>query len=316
MDQLSILSEQNILKNTAPGIRRLDLKVGYACSNDCLFCVVADKRVKGEKTTAQIKRELKDSFKEGKREVVLTGGEVSIRPDIFEIVEYARSLGYVDVPLQTNGRRFSDKEFCKKIVRSGMTALMASLHGHTAAIHDGLTRRSGSWRQTVLGIHNMKELGVRTVTNSVVTKQNYKYLPDLAHLLVNLGVLQFQFAFIHIQGHALTYYKKIVPRISKAAVYILQALDAGIKAGRRVMTEAVPLCLLPEHETYAAEFLIPASQCKEIGNVVENFDLVRKYVAKTKFSQCRTCRWCSQCEGPWIEYPKLFGTKEFKPVKP
>lgn len=314
MGQLSLLSQQNSLTSDSANIRRLDLKVGYACSNDCLFCVVADKRVKGEKTTAQIKKELRDSYREGKREVVLTGGEVTIRPDIFEIVEYARSIGYENVPLQTNGRRFADREFCKRMARAGMTTLMASLHGPDASIHDGLTCRPGSWRQTVLGIHHMIELGVKTVTNTVVTKQNYTHLPDMARLLVKLGVLQFQFAFVHIQGHALTYYKKIVPRISKAAIYMMKGLEIGLQSGRRVMTEAVPLCLLPGYEKYAAEFLIPPSQCKEIGNVVENFDVVRKFVAKIKLPGCRRCRWCAQCEGPWIEYPKLFGTKEFKPV--
>ncbi len=36
------------------------------------------------------------------------------------------------------------------------------------------------------------------MTNSVVTKSNYRELPKLASLLVKLGVKQFQFAFIHI----------------------------------------------------------------------------------------------------------------------
>ncbi|MFA5038972.1 MAG: radical SAM protein [Candidatus Omnitrophota bacterium] len=303
------------MKNPSLVIRRLDLKVGYACSNDCLFCVVADKRSWGEKTTAQIKSELKASFLEGKREAVLTGGEVSIRPDAVEIVEYARSLGYEEIQVQTNGRRFADKEFCKKMIRAGMTTFVPAIHGPNAAVHDGLTRSAGSWRQTVLGIHNVCGLGVKTLTNTVVTKQNYRTLPEMARLLVKLGVVQFQFAFIHIQGNAMAYHKKIVPRISRAAPFIIKGLEIGIRAGRGVMAEAVPLCLLEGYEACASEFFIPAAQCKEIRSVVDNFDIVRKYQAKAKFPSCRPCRWFHKCEGPWIEYPMLFGTKEFQPVK-
>jgi MoaA/NifB/PqqE/SkfB family radical SAM enzyme len=36
------------------------------------------------------------------------------------------------------------------------------------------------------------------IINSVVTKDNYKEIPELAALLIKLKVTQFQFAFVHI----------------------------------------------------------------------------------------------------------------------
>lgn len=315
MGQLSVLPKQNIIKENTGQVLRLDLKVGYACSNDCLFCVVADKRERGEKDTREIKRELKESFWEGKREVVLTGGEVTIREDIFEIVEFAKKTGYKDIQIQSNGRRFSDIGFCKKMVLSGMTTFSPAIHGPNASVHDGLTRSKGSWRQTMLGIYNVCKLGIMTLTNTVITKQNYRHLPSIAELLVKLGVVQFQFAFVHIQGNARKYYKKIVPRVSDTAPFISRGIEAGQAAGRRVMVEAVPFCHLKGHESCASEFFIPPAQCKEINKTVENFDIVRKYEAKIKFPSCAVCKWDRQCEGPWIEYPELFGSEEFKPVQ-
>jgi len=313
MGKLSLLSQQDFVETPAV-IRRVDLKVGYKCSNNCLFCVVADKRPLGEKTTDQIKRELVESFREGKTEVVLTGGEVGIRPDILELVAFARQTGFSEVQLQTNGRRFADEAFCKDMIRAGITMFAPALHGPTAAVHDRLTRATGSWRQTVLGIHNMCRLGVKTFTNTVVTKQNYRHLPALAKLLIKLGVVQFQFAFVHIQGNAMAYHKKIVPKVSAAAPFIKQGLKIGLRAGKNVMVEAVPFCLLAPYERFASEFYIPPTQCKEIHQTVANFDIVRKFQAKTKFPTCKPCRWFAQCEGPWIEYPQLFGSEEFKPV--
>jgi len=313
MGKLPVLPQQDFV-NEVPVIRRVDLKVGYKCSNDCLFCVVADKRPLGEKTTGQIKRELVESFREGKTDVVLTGGEVSIRPDIEDIVAFAKATGFTEIQIQTNGRKFAEENFCKQMIRAGMTTFAPALHGPTAAIHDGLTRSPGSWRQTVLGIHNMCRLGIKTLTNTVVTKQNYRFLPELAELLVKLGVIQFQFAFVHIQGNAMAYYKKIVPKAGAAAPFIKKGLEIGLRAGRRVMVEAVPFCLLAPYERCASEFFIPPAQCKEIHQTVDNFDIVRKFQAKTKFPTCAPCRWFNQCEGPWIEYPRLFGSREFRPV--
>lgn len=307
MGELSTLSKQNFLK-------RLDLKVGYTCINDCLFCVVADKRPFSNKSTDQIKEELKNSLDEGIREVVFTGGEVTIRDDIFEIVSYAKKLGYVNIQIQTNGRKFSSFDFTKKMVVTGMTEFAPAIHGRNAQIHDFLTRRPGSWRQTVLGIYNVKRLGIRILTNTVITSQNYQYLPEIASLLVKLKVDQFQFAFVHIMGNALRYYKKIVPRLSQVIPYIKRGLDVGIKAGTRVMAEAVPFCLMKGYENYLSEIYLPPTQIKEVGWQIDNFEEVRKNEAKKKFLSCLECKCYDRCEGPWKEYPQLFGEEEFKPV--
>lgn len=309
------MAVSTVLPNfNATRIKRLDLKVGYTCINDCLFCVVADKRLRPDKTIDEIKHELISSYEEGKREVVFTGGEVAIRKDIFELVSFARNLGYLNIQIQTNGRRFSSLEFSIKMARSGMTEFGPALHGHNARIHDALTRRPGSWRQTVLGIYNVKKLKIRTLTNTVITQQNYRYLPEIASLLVKLNVDQFQFAFPHIMGNAFRYYRKVVPRVSQVIPLIKEALDVGIKAGVRVMVEAVPLCLLTDYERYASEFYLPPTQCKEVGYQIDDFEKVRKEEGKCKFSQCLECKWYRLCEGPWKEYPELFGEKEFKPV--
>jgi len=300
--------------NTLSAVKRLDLKVGYSCINDCRFCVVAGKRHLPDKNTEQIKQELIDSYKEGKREVVFTGGEVTMRDDIFDIVFFAKKLGYLNIQIQTNGRKFSSFDFTKEMVLCGMSEFAPALHGASAEIHDHLTARPGSWRQTVLGIYNVKKFHKRILTNTVITKVNYKILPEIASLLVKLKVYQFQFAFVHILGSALKYYSEVVPRISEAAQYVKMALDIGIKSGIRVMVEAIPFCLMEGYEKYISELYMPSVQIKEVGWEVDNFEAVRKTESKKKFLRCIKCKWYNCCEGSWREYPELFGEAEFKPV--
>ncbi|MBU4449766.1 MAG: glutamate racemase, partial [Actinobacteria bacterium] len=63
-----------------------------------------------------------------------------------------------------------------------------SIHGHTPELHDSLTRSKGSFEQTKQGIKNLIELAQPISTNTVVVKQNYKYLAKITEFLSNCEV--------------------------------------------------------------------------------------------------------------------------------
>lgn len=297
--------------------KRVAMFVGFTCINDCRFCVTADKRGFPDKTTEQIKEELLAAHANSAIEVVFTGGECTIREDIFELVHFAKNCGYQFIQIQSNGRKFSSMDFCKKMLLSGMTEFSPALHGHTANLHDYLTRRKGSFRQTVLGIYNMRKLTggkLKIITNTVINKYNYKFLPAIAKLLVQLGVNQYQFAFVHAMGNALKSFEKIVPRKTDVAPYLKNGLDIGIERGIKTMAEAMPLCLMKGYEKCVSEFYIPPTEIRERGEVVEDFCEVRIKFGKTKFPQCKICNYDNICEGPWKEYPQHYGDAEFQPI--
>ncbi len=220
-------------------MKRLDIKTGYLCNNNCLFCVQASNKLKGNRTTEEIKADLKESKKRCDN-IVFTGGEVTIRKDLFEIVAYASQLGYNIIQIQSNCRMLSNIKFLKKLIEAGANEFSPALHGHTAELHDNLTRAPGSFEQTIQAIKNLRSLNQKILTNTVVVKQNYKYLEEIAKLLVSLKVNQFQLAFVHPIGNAKKYYKDIVPKISEASKYIHKGLQIGIDAQIKVMAEAMP----------------------------------------------------------------------------
>ena len=296
------------------GEKRVDIKVGFLCNNNCRFCVQAHKRHLGNKTTEQIKRDLDESRKRC-NEVVLTGGEPTIRKDIFELVSYAKDLGYKTIQIQTNGRMLAYKKFCERLIDAGANQFSPALHGCSAEMHDFLTTSKGSFEQIVQGIKNLKSLGQNVITNTVITKPNYRYLPEIADLLVNLKVNQFQLAFVHPAGNAYDNYDLIVPVMSLAAPYIRQGLQIGIDAGVPVMAEAVPPCMIKGYEQYISEKYIPFTEIKEMDFVVEDFKKVRITAGKMKFQQCKECKFDNICEGPWKEYPEKRGNSEFRPVR-
>ena len=293
---------------------RLDLKLGFSCNNRCRFCVQGHKRFElPDRETAEAIA-LLEQAREGCDEVVLTGGEVTIRPDLVEIVEAARVLGYRVIQLQTNGRMLQAMALVRALVDAGVTEFSPALHGPTAEVHDHLTRAPRSFRQTVRGIRNVKELGLPVVLNSVITRANHQLLPEMAHLFVALRVDQFQFAFVHALGEAGLRFDEVVPRLSETEPYLREALAIGRAAGVRCMTEGVPLCFLRGIEAQAAEWIIPGTKILDGSKVVQDWNVARRAEAKVRGPVCRGCRWEDVCEGPWREYPERFGWGEFVAV--
>jgi MoaA/NifB/PqqE/SkfB family radical SAM enzyme len=298
----------------AGATERIDLKVGFACNNRCHFCVQGDKRARFAPRPTEELREVLRSERARVRAVVFTGGEPTMRPDLPDLVAYARELGYLTIQIQTNGRMFAHAGYARRLVACGATEFSPALHGHVPALHDHLTEAPGAFAQTVAGIRNLKALGQYVLTNTVVTRSNYRHLPEIVRLLVSLGVDQLQLAFVHPVGTAGAEFQAVVPRMALAAPYLLEALRAGLAAGRRVNTEAVPACILPGYEHCVVEKHIPRTAIYDAESTIEDYTRYRLDEGKAKGPECRACLHVAECEGPWREYPERYGWEEFRPV--
>jgi len=296
-------------------MKRIDLKIGFICNNHCKFCVQGNKRsIYGNRKTEDLKKIIRKEMG-GYEEIVFTGGEPTLHKDFLELVAEAKQAGFKLIQIQTNGRRFFYLSFCKQTIDAGANEFSPAVHGPNAKIHDFLTAAPGSFLQTTQGIVNIKKLGFLVMTNTVITSRNYKYLPEIAKLLVGLGVDQFQFAFPHITGSAEENKDWLIPKKTEVIKYVKKGLDIGIKSGCRVMTEAIPLCLMRGYEEYIAEKVIPEAKVFDAAVTIDNYSKYRKNSGKSKGTQCPKCKYFRICEGPWKEYPELFGWSEFKPVK-
>lgn len=299
-------------------MQRVDIKLGFQCNNQCRFCVQGNKReIYPNKTTGQVKEILKET-RQKHQAIVFTGGEPTIRKDLPEFVRYAKSLGFKIIQIQSNGRMFAYKKYCQDLIKQGVNEFALALHGHNAKLQDSLTTSPGSFIQTTTGIKNLKSLGQRVLMNTVITKPNYKYLPQIAKLLVNLRVDQFQFAFMHINQiilHDKKWREEIVPRKSEVMPYVKKGLQIGLDAGVRVMTEAIPYCFMRGYEDYIAEKIIPDGAVYDAIWSIQDYGKYRKTEGKAKGPNCLRCKYYKICEGPWKEYPQFFGWQEFKPIK-
>lgn len=296
-------------------IKKIDIKITFKCTNNCSFCAQGHKRLyHKDKQKKEVFKALRDGIKRGAKTVVFTGGEPSLHKNIVDFVRYAKELGYETIQLQTNAQIISDMVFLKKLVKNGLNEVSPALHGFYSDTHNKLTKNPKSYELTLKGIVNSVKLGLSVVTNTVVTSINYKELPKLASLFVKLKVTQFQFAFIHVVGTALKNKSWIVPRKIEVMPYVKKGLDIGL--GNKVLcfTEAIPFCLMQGYEQCVVERNIPDTYIIDAGFKVENYGIYRKEFGKVKSEKCLSCKYYDICEGPWKEYPDIYGWDEFQPV--
>lgn len=295
--------------------KRADVKVGFACNNHCIFCVQWDKRYKYRpRTLEEIQKIIKEEYDLGARYIVFTGGEPTVHPHLVEAVAYARRVWFLQIQIQSNGTNFDDIDYVKRLIQAWVTEFSPSIHWFHRETHDGQVNTQWAWDRVVKWLLNLKKLNQLIIINSVITKDNYKEIPELAALLIKLGVTQFQFAFVHILWSAAKNKNTVVPKKSEVIPYVHKALDLAKNAWIPAFTEAIPYCLMQGYEWAIAENVMPETSVVDAEYKIESYGEYRWNEGKAKREECKKCTKNTVCEWPWKEYPEIYGWEEFQPI--
>jgi len=297
-------------------MKRADIKVGFACNNNCLFCVQWDKRTKyNPRTVVEIKKIIREEYEKWCEWVVFTWWEPTVHIWLVECVEYSKNIWYKVIQIQSNWQNFSDIEYVKKLINAWVTEFWPSIHWFKAETHDFLVKTPWAWNKVIKWLINLRNLNQLVIINSVITKQNYKEIPMLAELLVKLWVNQFQFAFVHILWSADKNKYDVVPIKSEIIPYVKKALDIWKRSGIVCMTEAIPFCFMQWYEWAIAEYnFMPETTVVDAEHRTESYANYRLNEWKAKGEKCKECIKNNICEWPWKEYPEMYWWSEFKPI--
>lgn len=295
--------------------KRADVKVWFACNNHCTFCVQGDKRLKYKpRTLLEIQEILKKEFDNWCQSVVFTWWEPTLHPDLIDAIRYAKQIWFLEIQIQSNGRNFSKLEYVKDLIDSWVTEFSPSIHGFQRWTHDMQVKSNGAWDEVVKGLINLSKLRQRIIINSVITKDNYREIPELAALLIKLWVTQFQFAFVHILWSADKNKETVVPKKTDVLPYVYKALDLAKKNNIPAFTEAIPYCLMQGYEWAISESIMPETTVVDAEYRTENYADYRWNLGKAKREECKKCTKYEICEWPWKEYPEMYGWDEFIPI--
>lgn len=163
----------------------LHLDITYRCNERCVHCYL-DHEDKGELTTGEIKRVLREAAEAGTFILTISGGEPMLRKDFFEILEYARLLTF-SVKIKSNGLLIRETE-AERLRQLGVSEVQISIYSDRAEVHDGITKVRGSLTRSLEAVRLLHERGVKVVMANALMRQNFADYSSVKRLGDEMGI--------------------------------------------------------------------------------------------------------------------------------
>ena len=155
---MNVLMQEMSAKALKLGIPlSVQVDLTYRCNEQCVHCYL-DHEDHGEMTTAEIKHLFDQLSEAGVFFLTMSGGEILLRKDFFEILEYARRLQFC-VKLKTNAVLIGQRQ-ADRIRELGVHSVQISIYSHRPEVHDGITKIPGSLKRSIRAIRFLKEQGI------------------------------------------------------------------------------------------------------------------------------------------------------------
>lgn len=106
----------------------------------------------------------------------ITGGEPLLRPELSDIVAYAKSFR-LHVSVVSNGF-FMSKDLANRLRKAGLDAITISIHG-VGQDHDDITGINGSFDRADSAIALLKDIGMNVNVNTTICKMTIRSIPRL-----------------------------------------------------------------------------------------------------------------------------------------
>ena len=180
---LQEVTEKALARNIPISVQ-LDLT--YRCNERCVHCYL-DHEDHGEMTTAEIKNLLDELADAGVFILTLSGGEIFLRKDFFEILEYARLERQFCVKLKTNAIMIRERE-AARIRDIGVESIQISIYSHRPEVHDAITLVPGSLKKSLDAARFLKSQGLRVIFANVLMVQNLGDYTGVRALAGEMGV--------------------------------------------------------------------------------------------------------------------------------
>ncbi|MFQ5960824.1 MAG: TIGR04053 family radical SAM/SPASM domain-containing protein [Candidatus Methylomirabilales bacterium] len=114
--------------------------------------------------------------------MILTGGDPMKRPDLFDLIAYAREIRLpLSITPSTTPTLTGDA--VRRFRKLGVSAVGISLDGPNPAVHDTFRGVPGTFEHSMRALQAAKESHIPVQVNTTVTRETLPHLPALYHLL-------------------------------------------------------------------------------------------------------------------------------------
>jgi mycofactocin radical SAM maturase len=298
----------------------LTWELTYACNLACVHCLSSSgRRDPRELTTAEAKAVIDEMRALQVFYVNIGGGEPMIRPDFFELMDYATSNG-VGVKFSTNGSRI-DAQGARRLAAMPYTDIQISIDGADAATNDAV-RGQGSFATARAAMDHLRDADFGPFKISVVmTRQNIAQLDQFEALAAEYGA-ELRLTRLRPSGRGVDSWHELHPTqaqqvelyhwllarpnvLTGDSFFHLNALGDENLPGLNLCGAGRVVCLIdPVGDVYACPFVLHDEF--KAGNVRDHGGFTRVWKSSDLFTELRepqsagACASCGQfdaCQG-------------------
>jgi len=166
-----------------------------ACNLRCPHCYMeGGQKAENELTTQECLALIDELNTLGTEMLILTGGEPMLRKDIFEIAQYASSLG-IWVVMGTNGVLINDGSV-QKMIECGVQGVAISIDSIDPEKHDQFRGGPDAWDYSVRALEICRANGLQVLVQTTVMDMNYAEIPELLKFAREKGAWSFNLYFL------------------------------------------------------------------------------------------------------------------------
>ncbi len=278
-------------------------EIGFTinCNNSCIMCTNRMPLPKHyrERTSDEILTEISyfANSSQPPLEIAITGGEPTIRPDFFMLIDsLRRTVPSAHLRLVTNARMCSYETFARRLCATGNISAISELHSDKPKIHDTITRTSGSFSEAKKGIENLLAQGMQLELRIVVHKLNYERI-----------------------SHLVRYYNCCFPSCKRIVIFPIDLIG---NAHKNLQTLYVPLSRMRKHIASAVRksnipvMLFHLPYCAVDRECWPHIQALTVPERRVDFAHgCTKCDFKHKCPRVWSTYLKKAGGSEFVPIQ-
>lgn len=244
--------------------------VTLLCNLHCKMCFQKKHNRRTEELTLDEIRRIFSKIKLSS--ILLVGGEIFVRPDIYEIIEYFNS-SINHISIQTNGTLISNEGIKRLNGFKNVKDIWISVDG-LKDTHNSI-RGKGAFEKVLKVIEKLR-LHKKIIINTVILEDNIEQLLDIYRYFDDFGVHQvtFQFQMVYTRGQYKKTHEKVL--LSKYGINMQDDCVVNKANLEYAMQLKYKISELLKHENKARIRFYPEIFVDNVENYV-NGDILKKY---------------------------------------
>ncbi len=184
------------------------IEITNLCNFRCIHCYASSgKPYTNELNFDEIRKLLYQLTDMKVFKIFIGGGEPFLHKDFIRILKLCKELGFF-ITTSTNGS-YITKDIVETLKESEIAGVQVSLDGANKHTHESIRNATNTFEKTIQTIRILADNHIPLTIGHVVSKLNYKEMPELIELAIKLGVQKINIMDLQPAGFGLEYYEKI-----------------------------------------------------------------------------------------------------------